>query len=122
MEKTRTGFEGSMDDDFNTAGALGNLFDLVRVINQSRADGASEEDLMDAQKMLRDSTDLLGLTLGTTNTGTHAADAFIDLLVEVRAHIRENKLWELSDMLRDRLDELGVHVEDEKTGSTWAWK
>jgi cysteinyl-tRNA synthetase len=29
-----------MDDDFNTAGAMGHLFDLVRVINQARADGA----------------------------------------------------------------------------------
>lgn len=122
MEKTKAGFEASMDDDFNTAGALGNLFDLVRVINQFRADGASQENLQGAQAMLKSLTDVLGLTLGASSDEAHAADAFIDLLVEVRASIRENKLWELSDMLRDRLAELGVQVEDEKSGSTWTWK
>ena len=38
-----------MDDDFNTAGAMGNLFDLVRVINQARADGATDNQLKEAQ-------------------------------------------------------------------------
>ena len=53
MQKTRTGFETSMDDDFNSAGALGNLFDLVRAINQARADGALDADLAGAQDLLR---------------------------------------------------------------------
>ena len=122
MAKTKSGFEEAMDDDFNSAGALGNLFDLVRVINQSRADGAADTDLKNAQEMLKTLTNVLGLSLGSADTGEHAADAFIDLLVEARVKIRENKLWELSDMLRDRLAELGVQVEDEKSGSTWSWK
>jgi cysteinyl-tRNA synthetase len=49
MEKTKIGFKEAMDDDFNSAGALGNLFELVRVINHARADGASDEDLKDAR-------------------------------------------------------------------------
>jgi cysteinyl-tRNA synthetase len=122
MITTRSGFEDAMDDDFNSAGALGNLFDLVRVINQSRADGAAETDLKGAQEMLKTLTNVLGLSLGSADSGEHAADAFIDLLIEARVKIRENKLWELSDMLRDRLAQLGVQVEDEKSGSTWSWK
>jgi cysteinyl-tRNA synthetase len=122
MAKTKSGFEDAMDDDFNSAGGLGNLFDLVRAINQSRADGAADSDLNAAQGLLKSLTNVLGLSLGSADAGDHEADAFIDLLVEARVKIRENKLWELSDMLRDRLAELGVQVEDEKSGSTWSWK
>jgi cysteinyl-tRNA synthetase len=119
--ETRVKFEGAMDDDFNSAGALGHLFDLVRVINQARADGANEDQLRIAQDMLLELTSVLGLTLGE-DTGDQAADPFIDLLIEIRGHVREQKLWELSDMIRDRLDEMGVQVEDAKGGSTWSWK
>jgi cysteinyl-tRNA synthetase len=121
MEKCKIGYEGSMDDDFNSAGALGNLFDLVRLINQMRDKGASEEDLQGAQDLIRSLTNVLGLTIGGRN-GSHEADAFVELLLEVRTHIRENKLWELSDLIRDKLAELGVQVEDSKSGSTWTWK
>ena len=121
MEKTKAGFEKAMDDDFNSAGALGNLFDLVRVINQARADGASNENLKDAQKMLLSLTGVLGLTLGVRE-GAHPADAFIDILIEVRSEIRENKMWALSDTIRDKLAALGVQVEDSKSGSAWTWK
>jgi len=121
LKKTKIGFEEAMDDDFNSAGGLGNLFDLVRVINQARADGASDEDLLDAQNMLQSLTGVLGLTLGARE-GVHSADAFIDLLIEVRSEIRGNKMWELSDVIRDKLAALGVQVEDSKSGSTWTWK
>jgi len=63
----------------------------------------------------------LGLTLGTRE-GAHPADAFIDLLIEVRAEVRENKMWALSDTIRDKLAALGVQVEDSKSGSTWTLK
>ena len=121
MEKTVAGFEKAMDDDFNSAGGLGNLFELVRVINHARADGASDEDLLDAQKMLKQLTSVLGLTLGSRE-GAHPADAFVDLLIDVRSEVRESKLWVLSDTIRDKLAALGVLVEDSKSGSSWTWK
>ena len=121
MQKTRTGFETSMDDDFNSAGALGNLFDLVRAINQARADGALDADLAGAQDLLRSLTSVFGLTIGS-KSGKGQADAFIDLLLELRADIRAAKLWDLSDKIRDQLAVLGVVVEDAKGGSTWTWK
>jgi cysteinyl-tRNA synthetase len=49
------------------------------------------------------------------------AEPFIDLLVEVRTELRQHKLWDLSDQIRDRLEEFGVTVEDGKEGSTWHW-
>jgi cysteinyl-tRNA synthetase len=35
--------------------------------------------------------------------------------------VRKQKLWTLSDLIRDRLNELGVTLEDSKEGSTWRW-
>jgi len=118
---TRAGFESSMDDDFNSAGALGYLFELVRVINQARADGATDEQLKSAQDVLEELSGVLGLRLRVEKE-SHAADAFVDLLVEVRQDVRQAKLWELSDKIRDRLAAMGVQVEDAKSGSTWFWK
>jgi len=118
---TQEGFETCMDDDFNSAGALGNLFDLVRVINQARADGATNEELHTAQAGLTTLTGILGLRLQTTQQG-QGADAFINMLVTLRAELRTKKEWALSDRIRDELAEQGVIVEDSVKGSTWHWK
>jgi len=120
-KKTREGFEAAMDDDFNTAGALGNLFDLVRAINQARADGATNEQIAEVQSLLKELISVLGLRLGP-KVAVHEADPFIELLMEVRAKLRAQKMWEMSDIIRDRLFELGVQVEDSRSGSTWTWK
>jgi len=121
IKKTENGFEASMDDDFNSAGALGHLFELVRAVNQARANGALDEELSAAQELLKKLTGVLGLTLGK-KSGDGEVDVFIDLLLEVRVKIREEKMWELSDLIRDKLSALGVRVEDASGGSTWTWK
>jgi cysteinyl-tRNA synthetase len=48
-------------------------------------------------------------------------DKFVELLVDVRQEMRAQKQWAMSDLIRDRLKELGVSVEDNKDGSTWRW-
>ncbi|HJS28580.1 MAG TPA: cysteine--tRNA ligase, partial [Anaerolineales bacterium] len=53
-EAAREGFLKAMDDDFNTAGALGHIFDLVRAINHARDARAREEDLRPAQDAVRE--------------------------------------------------------------------
>jgi cysteinyl-tRNA synthetase len=121
VEATRAGFRQAMDDDFNSAGALGHMFDLVRAVNQARDAGASPADLAPAQAVLSDLASVLGLRLERSETGGEAA-AFIDLLVELRSQLRAQKLWALSDLVRDRLAGLGVVTEDGKEGTTWRWK
>lgn len=116
------GFIQSMDDDFNSAAALASLFELVRVINQTRADGATDDQLTAAQQKLLQLTSVLGLTLQTADESGHAADGFIDLLIEIRKDLRANKLWDLSDKVRDRLTDLGVVLEDSREGTSWHWK
>ena len=121
VEQTKTGFISAMDDDFNTAGALGNLFELVRAINTARDAGASALELKPAQAALRELAQVFGLQLNE-KTGSEGADKFINLLIEVRAEVRKQKLWQLSDQIRDRLKELGVIIADSKDGTTWRWE
>jgi cysteinyl-tRNA synthetase len=121
VEKTRQGFIEAMDDDFNTAGALGQLFDLVRAINQARDGGADAHSLGAAQALLKELGDVLGLRLEARRARLEGADRFVDLLVDLRTELRKQKLWALSDTIRDRLAELGVALEDGKTGTSWRW-
>ncbi len=124
-EKTRTGFETAMDDDFNSAAALGHLFDLVRAINQARDAGATAAQLQPAQQTLRDLAGVLGLDLTKQPPQKQRqaeAAPFIDLLVEIRTDLRAAKQWALADKIRDRLAELGVQLEDTPGGTLWRWK
>ncbi|UCD43203.1 MAG: cysteine--tRNA ligase [Chloroflexota bacterium] len=123
VNKTRQGFIEAMDDDFNTAGALGLLFELVRGINQARDANLDQSSLDQAQNLLRElAEDVFGLRLERAETEGVQAAPFIDLLVELRRQLREQKQWELSDQLRDQLAELGVLLEDSKDSTTWRWK
>jgi len=117
----RDAFVEAMNDDFNTAGALGHIFELVRLINASRDAGATVEELRPAQNTLRELTGVLGLEL-KEKEGSGDAAKFIDLLLEVRTEARNQKQWALSDPIRDKLKELGVTVEDSKDGISWRWE
>jgi cysteinyl-tRNA synthetase len=119
-ETTHQAFIAAMDDDFNTAGALAPIYEVVKAINTARDQGASDEQLALAQATLRELTGVLGLRLAE-KTGSGDADKFIDLLVEVRSEARMQKLWALSDLIRDRLIALGVTIEDSKDGTGWRW-
>ena len=121
VETTRQGFVECMDDDFNTAGALGYLFDLLRAINQARDAGVSPEHIAAGQSLLSELLLVFGLHPERDAAGSQA-DAFINLLIEIRRELRAQKLWALSDQVRDRLAELGVLLEDSKEGTTWRWK
>ena len=111
-----------MDDDFNSAGALGQLFDLVRAINQARAENATDEELASAQNTFKELTGVLGLQLKAPEAAASNADSFIDLLVALRQDLRKNKNYDLADKVRLELAELGVVIEDTAQGSTWHWE
>jgi cysteinyl-tRNA synthetase len=123
MQATRDGFIAAMDDDFNTAGALGHVFDLVRIINQARDAHIPQKKLLPAQILLRELVeDVFGLRLERPVSDNLQAVPFIDLLVELRSQLRAEKLWALSDQVRDQLAELGILIEDSKEGTSWRWK
>ncbi|MCH7997881.1 MAG: cysteine--tRNA ligase [Chloroflexi bacterium] len=113
-------FLDAMDDDLNTAGALGALFDLAREINRARDDGRKTEG---AQAALRELAGVLGLTLaGPQTDGDASAEPFIELLMELRDDLRDAKQYELSDKLRERLSQMGVILEDSAQGTRWRLK
>jgi cysteinyl-tRNA synthetase len=120
IEATRKSFVEAMDDDFNTAGALGIVFDFVRVVNQARDAGATDAELKSGLDVIRELTGVLGLRLAE-KAGKSAVDPFVELLVEVRLELRKQKLWALSDVIRDKLISLGVTMEDAKDGTSWRW-
>ena len=123
MVKTRQGFIEAMNDDFNTAAALGHLFDLVRGINLARDANLPQASLAQAQDLLRElAEDVFGLRLERTDTEAAQAAPFIDLLVELRRQLRDEQMWALTDQLRDQLSELGILLEDSKDGTIWRWK
>jgi cysteinyl-tRNA synthetase len=119
VERTRQNFIAAMDDDFNTAAALAELFELVRAINQARDAGSSDDALRTAQAALIELGEVLGLSLGKKMSTDTEAGPFIDLLVAVRDELRAAKQFELADLVRDRLLELGVVLEDGKEGTSW---
>ena len=119
-ESITQSFTDAMDDDFNTPLAIAALHELVKAINTARDSGATDDQLAATQKVLRELTGVLGLQL-KEKTGSGDADKFIDLLVEVRSEVRKQKLWALSDQIRDQLKELGVTIEDSKDGTKWRW-
>jgi cysteinyl-tRNA synthetase len=121
-EKVKADFKEKMNDDFNTSGALAALYELVKAINQARAEGAKDEQMTSAQAVFTELTGVLGLRLEEQKSAGGDADAFIDLLVSLRRDLRAEKNWALSDKLRDGLKELGVILEDSKDGTTWSWE
>jgi cysteinyl-tRNA synthetase len=120
-ETTQQTFVEQMDDDFNSCGGLATLFELVRTVNTARDAGATDKQLKSAQVTLKTLTGVLGLRLEEKKASGGDADKFISLLVDVRTEARQQKNWAMSDLIRDKLKELGVAIEDGKDGTSWHW-
>jgi cysteinyl-tRNA synthetase len=115
----RRRFTDAMDDDFNTPQALAVLFDLTRELNRLRDEG---EDISQAQALLKELSEVLGLTLKTAEKDTGGPAPFIQLLLETRDGLRKAKQYQLADDMRKRLEDLGVVIEDSAAGTTWKVK
>jgi cysteinyl-tRNA synthetase len=119
VAQAKAAFEAAMDSDFNTAGGLAAVFDLVRAINAARDAGVGGDAFAAAQGAFRSLTEVLGLQLETPKGEGQSIAPFVDLLLTVRQDLRKAKQWALSDKIRDELKALGVIVEDSPQGSTW---
>jgi cysteinyl-tRNA synthetase len=105
-------FDEAMDDDMNTADALGAVFELVRDANVTIQQGASREAAKAALKSLEAICDVLGLLSRKENELPEEIAA----LVQERAEARKNKDWARSDELRNRIISAGYILEDTKQG------
>jgi len=122
VTSTRSAFKDAMDDDFNTAGALGSIFELVRSINQARDAGVDPSALSAAQQVLLELARVMGFSLEETGSGAGDAAPFIELLIDLRNKLRTQENWVLADLIRNKLEELGVSLEDGKAGTSWRVK
>jgi cysteinyl-tRNA synthetase len=112
-------FHESMDDDFDTPGAIAALFDLARAINRFKSYGHAEETIEPARAKLLELSSILGLVLTEETTTATDAAPFIDMLVAIRQELRAAKQWALADRIRDQLLEQGITIEDQANESTW---
>ena len=114
----------AMNDDLNTPIVISHLFDACRVINQvaDHRQTITVEALEALKKVFHTfAFDILGLKAETngSNDREEAYSAAVDLLLETRAKAKANKDWATSDLIRDRMSQLGFEVKDTKDGVTW---
>ena len=114
VEESRQRFISAMDDDMNTADAMGALFEIVKEANITLNDKSSKQAISGTLDTLSALADVMGLL--TRKPPEEALPEDIQALVDARADARKSKNWALSDQLRDQLKELGYSVEDTAKG------
>ncbi len=140
IESARERFISEMDDDFNTAGALGALFELARATNRFLGEfgvGEGESNvplLRQAGNALEELLGVLGITVAERPRSAYPqtvvalardlagyegedVERAVDALLAARAAARTEKNWAAADAVRDGLGELGFSVEDTSSGA-----
>lgn len=119
-------FLAAMDDDFNSPQAIAVLFDFSREVNAMLAleEKFSAASLVRIEQLFSELGDtVLGIIPSGGGTAL-AADAKIEaelvqLAIDIRKEVRNQKLWSLSDLIRDGLKKIGIVLEDKKDGTVW---
>lgn len=119
LDDYRTRFCEAMDDDLNTADALGVIFDLTRYINKNvLVTDANKASLEAAAKVFDELTDVLGIVYKEKEDNDDGA-AEIEALIEERTNARKEKNWAKADEIRDKLTAMGIVLEDTPQGVKW---
>jgi cysteinyl-tRNA synthetase len=128
----RASFLQNMDDDFNTGGAIADLFDLVRELNkyadQQKLDEVTDvkdariRSFVQATRVLRELSSILGLFRTTPaqrgGAGEGVVPKLMQLFIDLRAEARAKKDFATGDKIRNTLAEAGITLEDRKGGAT----
>jgi cysteinyl-tRNA synthetase len=128
----RSAFLECMDDDFNSGGAIGILYELLTTLNRfadtrkletGQSDSGTLTDFRRGVGVLRELSQVLGLFRAPRETATSGHDQLVDrlleMLIELRAEARKAKDFALADQIRQRLGKLGVTLEDRPGGTDW---
>ncbi|MFO1093851.1 MAG: DALR domain-containing protein [Planctomycetaceae bacterium] len=125
-------FLEAMDDDFNTGGAIGVLFEMRRSINsyinaaklEESAKPEQQGALLAAMTRLKELSNVLGVFRQPQQKSPGQDDELVNglmqLILDIRADARKTKNWGVADKIRDALKSLNVVVEDGKEGVRWS--
>ncbi len=110
----------ALDDDLNTADAIGTLFDLTRYINKEilSAD-TSAEDIRAAIEVFDELTGILGIVYNEKTEEAEDGAEEIEALIAERTAARKEKNWARADEIRNKLTEMGIVLEDTPQGVKW---
>lgn len=121
MDEQRQRFVEALDDDFNTPKAVAQIFDLVAELNKLVDESREERALKTYHLLRREFCPVLGLFEAGTQAVDIDVDPFIRLILELRSELRQRKLYELADKIREKLKDLGVEIRDSRDGSTYSF-
>lgn len=114
-------FVKAMDDDFNTALAIASLFDLARDINSYFSEKEQDKEaLAGAKRVFENLMEVIGIDLSVEQgENSQVLEGLMELIIEIRQNSRKNKDFTTADLIRDKLKELGVILEDTPQGAKW---
>ena len=115
-----------MDDDFNTALAIANMFDLSKEINiyynevTSGKVACSKVAVDTSLDVFSEMADIIGILEDDDNSADDGlVDNLMNLIIDIRQNARKNKDWATADKIRDELKNIGITLEDSPTGVRW---
>src|SRR5690606_9987841 len=109
----------AMNDDFNTPILIAHLFEAVRFVNllKEGKETLSAADLDEFKKTVNAFVfDVLGLTQASAQQDNSKLEGTVSMLIEMRNKARADKDFAMSDLIRDRLNALGIVLKDGKEG------
>ena len=115
----------AMNDDFNTPILIAHLFDGVRIINsvKDRKESLNISDLQQLKTIFNTFfTDILGFTSDRESSRNNLTNEVMELVLQLRGNAKKSKDFDTADLIRDKLDEVGIQIKDEREGSTWEVK
>ena len=127
LETSKKKFEDGMDDDFNTAIAIGTVFEMVKEINRFiDLTQKSKEGL----QVLRNSVefikqiviDVLGIKLNLEMKVEGLSNELVELILDLRMNAKKDRNFALADDIRNRLSDLGIEIKDGKDKTAWTLK
>lgn len=130
IDKAQLNFCTAMDDDFNTAQAIAVLFDLARDINSLIGNSGELAEaefgflMHRAENFFTEMGSILGLFEEEEDADANAVlvENLMQLVIEVRQQARQKKDWNTADLIRNRLQQVGIIIEDTPQGPRWKKK
>lgn len=120
-------FDSAMDDDFNTPETLASLNKFLTTMNSMVA--GNQSVTAGTLEKIFTSLDAVGEVLGlyrermrSSADDDRMVDGLVRLLIQIRDQARKQKDFKTADQVRNQLKDLGIILEDEKTGTVWKWE